>query len=343
MVARRAHNPEVVGSSPASATKPTKRTFVLKVRFSFFIMKTLSIITPVYNRADCIGRCIKSVEAQSVPEGWSLEHVIADDGSTDHTVEEINRYKGVVLEQLPENRGTNAARNAAMRRASGEWVAMLDSDDEMLPGAVETICRTIDANPNIAHFTFQTDDTEQARSNLNDKHIFIFDDFLLGNVIGDFVHVLRRQTMLNYPFSEKLRIHEGIFFLQFYKEAQQILFTKHTLYHRDRGRADHVTFELDMTTNRALQTKLAAYKLTLQLFANDYKKTPKGREILMQKSLAIYRFAVLAGDYKTADTVASEFLPPLPYSLLRQFKLGPAAWLVIKSAMRLKHRIARKC
>lgn len=306
-------------------------------------MKTLSVITPVYNRADCIGRCIKSVEAQSVPEGWRLEHVVADDGSRDNTVEEIGRHHGVVLEQLPENRGTNAARNAALRRASGEWVVMLDSDDEMLPGAIETICRTIDANPDFSHFIFQTDDTEDARAYISDHRIFSFDDFLLGEVNGDFVHVLRRQTMLNHPFSEQLRIHEGIFFLQFYKEARQILFTKKTLYHRDRGRADHATFELDMTTNRALLTKLAAYKLTLQLFANDYKATPKGREILMQKSLAIYRFAVLAGDYKTADAVASEFYPPLPYSLLRKLRLGPAAWLAIKSAMHLKHRIARKC
>ena len=94
-----------------------------------------SIITPVYNRADCIMRCMQSVEKSMQTQfgGGNIEHVIVDDGSLDSTVSIIEDYAKqhphVVFVKFPQNRGTNAARNEAIRRAKGKWVVILDSDD----------------------------------------------------------------------------------------------------------------------------------------------------------------------------------------------------------------------
>ncbi len=307
-------------------------------------MKTLSVITPVYNRADCIGRCMNSVASQNIPSGWTIEHIITDDGSTDATVEVIRKKASphVRLKILPENRGTNAARNAAAALASGEWIVILDSDDEMLPGAVQAICNAIDLHPDFEHFVFDTDDTAYMRTDMADEEIFTYTDFLLERVCGDFVHVLRRQTMIDIPFDEKLRIHEGIFILQFYRKAKKVLYTSKVIYHRDRERNDHVTFELDMTTDRALLTKLEANRLWVKLFAEDYKQSPEGRHILLSKMLNIYKFAVLSGDYAMADAVASQIYPPLPYSMVRRMHMGPAAWFLIKNIVKLKHRYERR-
>lgn len=78
-----------------------------------------SIITPVYNRADCIMRCMQSVEKsmQSLIGGGNVEHVIVDDGSLDSTASIVEDYAKqhphVVSVKFPQNRGTNAARNEA--------------------------------------------------------------------------------------------------------------------------------------------------------------------------------------------------------------------------------------
>lgn len=79
-----------------------------------------SIITPVYNRADCIMRCMQSVEKSMLTQfggGGNIEHVIVDDGSLDSTASIVEdfakQHPHVVSVKFPQNRGTNAARNEA--------------------------------------------------------------------------------------------------------------------------------------------------------------------------------------------------------------------------------------
>ena len=104
-------------------------------------MMKISVITPVYNRADCILRCLDSVTAQRCAT-CEIEHVVVDDGSTDRTYELISDYAGshnhVKVVRFDSNRGTNAGRNAAIKAATGDFVIILDSDDMMMPGALAT-------------------------------------------------------------------------------------------------------------------------------------------------------------------------------------------------------------
>ena len=97
----------------------------------------LSVIIPTFNRAHCIRRALASVAAQREAAG-DVEIIIGDDASSDDTVAEAVRIMPQVRSvRLPSNHGAAAARNAAMKIASGEFLAFLDSDDEWLPGKLE--------------------------------------------------------------------------------------------------------------------------------------------------------------------------------------------------------------
>ena len=94
----------------------------------------LSVIIPTYNRADRLPHAIESVLCQQLPKDLdSLQLIVVDDGSTDNTAAMMAlRFPDVSFIEQP-NSGVSAARNRGLREASGEWIALLDSDDEWLP------------------------------------------------------------------------------------------------------------------------------------------------------------------------------------------------------------------
>lgn len=96
----------------------------------------ITVVIPSYNRAHCIGRALDSVYNQS---SAANEVIVIDDGSDDDSAELINQhYPQTRLIRQP-NRGVSAARNAGIRAATCDWIALLDSDDEWLPDKLEAI------------------------------------------------------------------------------------------------------------------------------------------------------------------------------------------------------------
>ncbi|NNM00902.1 MAG: glycosyltransferase family 2 protein [Gammaproteobacteria bacterium] len=90
----------------------------------------ISVIIPTHNRAGLIGRALESIRAQTLRP---REVIVVDDGSTDSTRQLLaDRYPECTVLARPRA-GVSAARNAGIRRASAEWIALLDSDDEWLP------------------------------------------------------------------------------------------------------------------------------------------------------------------------------------------------------------------
>ncbi|MCC6547400.1 glycosyltransferase family 2 protein [Candidatus Sumerlaeota bacterium] len=109
----------------------------------------VSIITPAYNAASIIGEAITSVQAQT-HRNWEM--IIVDDGSTDGTAEIVcsaaRMDPRIRLVRLRQNsRLAAAARNAAMRRARGEYFAFLDADDLWLPTKLLEQLRVFHAHP----------------------------------------------------------------------------------------------------------------------------------------------------------------------------------------------------
>ena len=93
----------------------------------------VSVIVTSYNVAGYIDCAITSALAQT---GVTLEVIVVDDASTDDTWERIQRIRDarVISLRLEKNAGPSAARNAAIARARGEWLAVLDGDDQFMPG-----------------------------------------------------------------------------------------------------------------------------------------------------------------------------------------------------------------
>ena len=111
----------------------------------------LSIIIPVYNVANYIEECLNSVLSQKT--NYSYEVIIVDDGSTDDTMSLVEPYcqdeRMVILNQ--SNSGQSVARNRAIDISRGRYIMFVDSDDVLLPGAVEALINAaVSTNSEIA-------------------------------------------------------------------------------------------------------------------------------------------------------------------------------------------------
>jgi hypothetical protein len=103
----------------------------------------VSAIIPTYNRLAFVGQAIDSALGQELDEG-EVEVVVVDDGSTDNTGTFVREHYGArVRYVLQENRREGAARNAGARRASGRYLAFLDSDDYWLQGKLRRDVRRL--------------------------------------------------------------------------------------------------------------------------------------------------------------------------------------------------------
>lgn len=93
-------------------------------------MFKISVIIPTFNRSHTLSRALDSVMKQSYP---IHEIIVIDDGSTDNTLALIQAgFPSItVIEQA--NKGVSNARNRGIKQATGDWIALLDSDDEWLP------------------------------------------------------------------------------------------------------------------------------------------------------------------------------------------------------------------
>ena len=94
----------------------------------------ISILLPIYNRAHTLPRCLASIRAQTFTD-WEL--IAVDDGSQDGSAELITGDPRYRLLRHDVNRGASAARNTALAAAQGEYIALIDSDDEWLPAKLE--------------------------------------------------------------------------------------------------------------------------------------------------------------------------------------------------------------
>lgn len=104
----------------------------------------VSVVIPTYNRASLLGRALSSVLAQTLRP---LEIIVVDDGSRDGTDELIRSQFPEVRYLRQDNRGVSAARNLGIEAAGCDWIALLDSDDEWLPGKLEAQMRRLLLQP----------------------------------------------------------------------------------------------------------------------------------------------------------------------------------------------------
>lgn len=109
------------------------------------MQKKISVIVPVYNIEGYIERCLKSIQKQTYPR---FEVIIIDDGSTDNSLllcqKFAKKYRNFrVISQ--KNQGLSAARNAGIKQATGDFLAFVDGDDEILPNFLADLMTAAEA------------------------------------------------------------------------------------------------------------------------------------------------------------------------------------------------------
>lgn len=103
----------------------------------------ISIIIPVFNAEDYLDRCLESIFEQSFT---SYEVILVDDGSTDSSPMICDRYSATdprIRTIHKPNGGVSSARNAGINLADGEYLMFVDSDDALLPDALERIMEEV--------------------------------------------------------------------------------------------------------------------------------------------------------------------------------------------------------
>ncbi len=107
----------------------------------------LSVIIPLYNKEREIGATLRSVLAQTLQPS---EIVVVDDGSTDRSADIVREIAAAnpLVRLVPQaNAGECAARNRAIAETTGEYIALLDADDEWRPGFLQEIAALIQEFP----------------------------------------------------------------------------------------------------------------------------------------------------------------------------------------------------
>lgn len=217
-------------------------------------MGTVSVIIPIYNVEKYLRACVDSVIGQTY---WDLQIILVDDGSTDSCGGLCDEYAGKDprIQVLHKgNGGLSDARNAGLPLAEGAFILYLDSDDWLVPSAIEALINMqTQSNADIVLGNFfysfpdheypaaawhQTDmvlDNAQAMEALIDGRI---ETFAWGKLI-------RREIACKHPFP-KGKVFEDHFWTHFvFADAEKVALLAQPLVHyRQRDNSISFTFDL---------------------------------------------------------------------------------------------------
>lgn len=113
-------------------------------------MVKVSVIIPAYNAQEFLAKAIESVLSQTFQD---FEMIIVDDGSTDRTKEIVQQYIRTHGKKIryfyQENGGVSLSKNTGIEHAQGEYIALLDADDEWLPERLAKGVKVLDKESNV--------------------------------------------------------------------------------------------------------------------------------------------------------------------------------------------------
>jgi len=177
----------------------------------------ISILTTAYERVGTLPRLYRSLAEQTLGD---FEWVVIDDGSDDGTGELVASLRAEagfpIVYEWQENQGKHAAVNRAVERASGEFCAIIDSDDWYKPDALERMLAAWESIPAGRRDGFA--DVEGVRVDPDGalvcdtypEDVFDSDAFeliALHGVYGDKIGMFRREVLARYPYPEDAGWH----------------------------------------------------------------------------------------------------------------------------------------
>ena len=167
----------------------------------------ITILTPTYNRAVLIKELYNSLLKQS---NTDFEWLIIDDGSTDDTLNIIETFttcKFNIIYKHKENGGKHTALNYAHSYITGDWVFIVDSDDILLPDAIEIIYQYINKyndNKDVVCFSFNRgykDGRPISKRIFKHDYISNYIDYRINkDAKGDQAEIYKTKVLKEFPF-----------------------------------------------------------------------------------------------------------------------------------------------
>jgi glycosyltransferase involved in cell wall biosynthesis len=229
----------------------------------------VSIITPSYNQVRFIEATLRSVLEQDYP---NIEYLVVDGASTDNSVEIIRKYAGKITWWVSEkDSGQSEAINKGLRRARGEFVGWLNSDDVYLPGAVSAAVAAFRSHPEagLVYGDAQAIDADGKPFNVMHARQYTLADLLAFNIICQPAAFMRRSVLEQVDYLDPAYhlLMDNLLWMRMAQKAP-IVYVPWTWaaarYH-------------EQAKNR---TRGAAYGREARVLVNDLKSRPQFAEII---------------------------------------------------------------
>ncbi|WP_195695127.1 glycosyltransferase family 2 protein [Priestia megaterium] len=259
----------------------------------------VSIVIPTYNRGDTLVKTINSVFSQSYT---NYEVIIVDDASTDKTEKIVREIKDPRLKYIKLNQNSKGTRprNVGIQSSSGDYIALLDSDDEWLPEKLEkqigcVINSKLPIN-NIMCFTgviIKNENSEKSRRNsLIDKDKDIMEYiFIDGNVVQTSTFLISSTLAKNTLFDPTIKKHQDWDFCLRLREnnANFLALTEClTIWHDEENRKGRISNDSNyknstfwFNKNKSKLGRKVQYAFTANVLINDIIDNKKKKEALM--------------------------------------------------------------
>ena len=218
----------------------------------------ISVITITYNSEATLEETILSVTTQDYP---ALEYVIIDGGSTDGTLDIIRKYQDKIQIVVSEpDRGISDAFNKGIAKATGEIIGIINSDDILLPGALQKLAEVFDPQIDVYSglILFWNEETDETFPSFPDVS---FDKLKLQYNVAHPARFIRRDAYERYGvYRESLRYMMDIELLcRFYKQGAQFQLVDSPL----------AKFRIGGTTNDPIYKKKEDYRTFVQSYGGS--------------------------------------------------------------------------
>lgn len=293
----------------------------------------VSVIITTYNRAGLVGRAVESVLGQNYP---NLEVVVVDDGSTDGTAQVLQHYETdsrVRIIRHPQNHGVTAAKNTGLEKVQGVYTTMVDSDDELLPEAIETLVGLLERlgqNYGMVFANcFDPESGELTGYGLMQSGDVTYKDAICARFSGEFWGIWRTSALGQLRFDERVPGHESLVWHQIYRNCKVYYLHKplRKYYREGPDRISQAVFDPKRSARTAL-----GYQLYISEFGSDIKIYCPNLLARLYQIMAFW-FLLAGNRIKALRTLGKAFItaPGLLSALLVGSVLVPRGvlWTVI--------------
>ncbi len=187
----------------------------------------VSIITPSYNSAKFIAETIQSVQNQTY-QNWEM--IIVDDGSSDETeaivLAILENDSRIQFYKLAQNSGAGVARNIAVQKSKGNFIAFLDSDDMWMPEKLHKQLTFMEFNKVPLTFSFYDQIDEESNSlgkTITSPNIVTYTKLFYCNWVGNLTGIYSVDYFGKVAISSIKKRQDWILWLTLVKKSGKII------------------------------------------------------------------------------------------------------------------------